>query len=136
MREAALVDHRGMLEGARVLLVEDNDINIELACELLGEAGIVVSLAQDGREALQRLAEQAFDIVLMDCQMPVMDGYEATRAIRAQAHLQSLPIIAMTANAMSGDRELALAAGMNDHIAKPIDVAAMFDTLARWAPGR
>jgi signal transduction histidine kinase/DNA-binding response OmpR family regulator len=136
VRDAALVSHRGLLEGKRVLLVEDNDINIELARELLGEAGIVVTVAQDGREALRRLAEQRFDIVLMDCQMPVMDGYEATRAIRAQPHLQSLPIIAMTANAMSGDRELALAAGMNDHIPKPIDVAAMFNTLQRWLPGR
>jgi len=71
----------------------------------------------------------------MDCQMPVMDGYQATRAIRAEPQWQALPIIAMTANAMAGDREKALAAGMNDHIAKPIDVAAMFDTLSRWMRG-
>jgi CheY-like chemotaxis protein len=131
-REASLTRAQTDLRGARVLLVEDNDINAELAMALLDSAGLVVTLATDGRAALERLARESFDVVLMDCQMPEMDGYEAARRIRGELHLASLPVIAMTANAMSGDRAKALAAGMNDHIAKPIDVAAMFDTLARW----
>ncbi len=121
------------LRGVCVLLVEDNAINQELALNLLIDAGMEVTLAADGREAIQALAGTAFDIVLMDCQMPLMDGYEATREIRRQPRWHALPIIAMTANAMTGDRDKALAAGMNDHIAKPIDVEALFDTIARWA---
>jgi PAS domain S-box-containing protein len=132
LRAEALKDHGEQLRGTRVLLVEDNDINQELALELLGDAGIVVTLAEDGQRALQALADSEFDVVLMDCQMPVMDGYEATRVLRRNPHWQNLPVIAMTANAFAHDRELALAAGMNDHIAKPIDVQSMFDTLARW----
>jgi len=115
-----------------VLLVEDNAINRELAVDLLSRAGIVVRVASNGQEALDVLARERFDAVLMDCQMPVMDGFAATRALRRRPALQSLPVIAMTANAMVGDREAVLAAGMNDHIAKPIVVDAMFDTLARW----
>jgi signal transduction histidine kinase/ActR/RegA family two-component response regulator len=130
------VDPRAPLRGARILLVEDNEINQELARELLGEAGVVVTIAGDGRQAIDTLASASFDAVLMDCQMPVMDGYEATRAIRAEARWRDLPIIAMTANAMAGDRVRALAAGMNDHIAKPIDVDSMFATLARWVAHR
>ncbi|MGL5812780.1 MAG: response regulator [Aeromonas sp.] len=121
------------LNGARLLLVEDNELNRELAYELLQEAGISLSLAVNGQEALDLLARDAdFDGVLMDCQMPVMDGYTATRQIRLQPRLASLPVIAMTANTMTGDRERALAAGMNDQIAKPLDVASMFSILARW----
>ncbi|HSW04834.1 hybrid sensor histidine kinase/response regulator [Aquabacterium sp.] len=131
-REAALVSHRARLGGARVLLVEDNAINRELAVDMLSGAGIVVSMARDGREALDMLDRQRFDAVLMDCQMPVMDGYTATRLLRQQARHQTLPVIAMTANAMVGDREKVFAAGMNDHIAKPINVEEMFTTLARW----
>ena len=131
-REASLSKAQAALQGAHVLLVEDNEINAELAGTLLSEAGLVVTLAQDGRAALALLAQQRFGAVLMDCQMPEMDGYEAAQAIRAQPQLQDLPVIAMTANATSGDRAKALAAGMNDHIAKPIDIPAMFDTLARW----
>jgi PAS domain S-box-containing protein len=127
-----LAAHRERLAGARILLVEDNPINQELALELLGDVGLDVTLAGDGRAALEELAQRDFDGVLMDCQMPVMDGYAATREIRADPRWQRLPIIAMTANAMAGDRELALAAGMNDHIAKPIEVRAMFETIARW----
>ena len=125
-------DLRARLDGARVLLVEDNAINQELALELLSGHGLEVTLAEDGRQAIAMLANEDFDAVLMDCQMPVMDGYEATRAIRLQARWQALPIIAMTADAMSGDRDKALAAGMNDHIAKPLNVEAMFETIARW----
>lgn len=121
------------LRGAHLLLVEDNELNRELACELLQAAGITLSLAVNGQEALDLLARDAdFDGVLMDCQMPVMDGYTATRHIRQQPRFASLPVIAMTANTMTGDRERALAAGMNDQIAKPLDVAGMFSTLARW----
>ncbi|MEO5347118.1 MAG: response regulator [Magnetococcus sp. YQC-9] len=121
------------LRGARVLLVEDNDMNQELATELLTEAGFEVVLAGNGREALDRLAmDDRFDGVLMDCQMPVMDGYSATRAIRDNPAWERLPVIAMTANAMVGDRDKVLVAGMNDHIAKPLDVDEMFITLAKW----
>ena len=121
------------LAGKRMLLVEDNEINQELALELLRNARVEAVLATNGREALDRLEHDArFDCVLMDCQMPVMDGYEATQHIRAQPALRALPIIAMTANAMAGDRERALAIGMNDYIAKPLDVGSMFCTIARW----
>ncbi|HSI60419.1 MAG TPA: response regulator [Ideonella sp.] len=131
-RAVARVDHRAALAGARILLVEDNVFNQELAVDLLGRAGVVVSVASNGAEALEMLASERFDAVLMDCQMPVMDGYAATQALRRQPSLRTLPVIAMTANAMVGDREAALAVGMNDHIAKPIVVDEMFATLARW----
>jgi signal transduction histidine kinase/DNA-binding response OmpR family regulator len=138
-RDEALNQHRASLVGARILLVEDNPINQELAGDLLGRAGVVLRTADNGQEALEWLEREPFDLVLMDCQMPVMDGYEATRALRQQPRWRELPVIAMTANAMVGDREKVLAAGMNDHIAKPIKVDDLFETLARWvrrAPGR
>ena len=131
-REESMLVHRSRLSGARILLVEDNAFNQELALDVLRRAGIAVSVAADGQEALSMLERQRFDGVLMDCQMPVMDGYAATRALRQHAQLHDLPVIAMTANAMVGDRDKALAAGMNDHIAKPIKVDDMFTTLARW----
>nr|MDJ0864239.1 response regulator [Gammaproteobacteria bacterium] len=120
------------LRGARVLLVEDNEINQELALELLASAGVVAEVANNGQEALDTLQRQRFDGVLMDVQMPVMDGYFATREIRKQDRFRDLPVIAMTANAMAGDREKVLEAGMNDHIAKPINVRDMFTTMAKW----
>ena len=121
------------LRGARLLLVEDNELNRELACELLESAGIVLRLAVDGADALEQLERDAdLDGVLMDCQMPVMDGYTATRRIREQARWANLPVIAMTADAMTGDRERALACGMNDHICKPLNVEEMFNTLGKW----
>jgi signal transduction histidine kinase/ActR/RegA family two-component response regulator len=128
----AIAMHQAGLRGARVLLVEDNEINSELAQDLLERAGLIVTLARNGHEALELLEGTAFDGVLMDCQMPEMDGFEATRRIRQNPAWTNLPVIAMTANVMVGDREKALAAGMNDHIAKPIDVRRMFATLARW----
>jgi len=131
-RQELLEARQAGLAGARILLVEDNPINQELACELLDRAGMVVEIAVDGREALTALEKGRFDAVLMDCQMPVMDGYEATRMLRLRPELKDLPVIAMTANAMAGEREKVLAAGMNDHIAKPIRVDEMFKTLARW----
>ncbi|MGL1932312.1 MAG: transporter substrate-binding domain-containing protein [Desulfotalea sp.] len=120
------------LNGAYVLLVEDNEINQELALELLTTNGIQAEVANDGQQALDWLDKQAFDGILMDCQMPVMDGYAASRKIRAQEKYKDMPILAMTANAMVGDKEKVIEAGMNDHIAKPINVAKMFSTMAKW----
>ncbi len=120
------------LAGARILLVEDNPINQELALELLLRHGLLVEVANNGQQALERLQQQNFDGVLMDCQMPVMDGYEATRQIRNQPQWADLPILAMTANAMVGDRDKVLAVGMNDHISKPINVRNMFEIMAKW----
>ena len=120
------------LKGAKVLLVEDNEFNQELAMELLTSNGLFVQLANNGREALEILEQEIFDGVLMDCQMPEMDGYEATRKLRKIPEMVDLPVLAMTANAMAGDREKVLAAGMNDHIAKPINVGDMFATMANW----
>jgi polar amino acid transport system substrate-binding protein len=121
------------LSGAQVLLVEDNEINQELALELLAKGGVTVRVAENGRAALDILdSGQPFDGVLMDVQMPVMDGYTATREIRKRERLRNLPVIAMTANVMASDLEKANAAGMNDHIGKPIDVKEMFTTMARW----
>jgi len=121
-----------VLRGAHVLLVEDNEINQELALELLVSNDLSVEVANNGQEALDMLAERDYDGVLMDCQMPIMDGYTATRAIRLQEEFAKLPVIAMTANAMAGDREKVIDAGMNDHIAKPINVRDMFATMAKW----
>ena len=120
------------LGGARVLLVEDNEINQELAVELLTTNGISVAVANNGQEALDILAGETFDGVLMDCQMPIMDGYTATRKLRQDPRFKDLPILAMTANAMAGEREKVLEAGMNDHIAKPINLQAMFRSMATW----
>jgi len=131
-REEALLAHQAQLRGAHLLLAEDNAINREIALTILTRAGVRVSVARDGQEALDMLAAQPFDGVLMDCQMPVLDGYAATRELRRQARWRTLPVIAMTANAMVGDRDKAIAAGMDDHIAKPIKVEEMFATLARW----
>ncbi len=126
-----LGDRIPTLAGASVLLVEDNSINQELAQELLQSAGAVVTVADNGRQALDRLAAGAFDCVLMDVQMPVMDGLEATRAIRAQERFRDLPIIAMTAGALPRERELTSQAGMNDHVTKPIDVEQLFSVMRR-----
>ena len=136
-RSNAKTDHptqaMTQLAGTRLLLVEDNDMNQELAMELLSNTGVEVVVANHGQEALDILArDPQFDGVLMDCQMPVMDGYAATRAIRQNPAFKNLPIIAMTANAMTGDREKVLEAGMWDHIAKPLNVGEMFATIAKW----
>ncbi|MEG3637830.1 PAS domain S-box protein [Magnetococcus sp. PR-3] len=120
------------VKGAKVLLVEDNEINQELALELLANGGVIADVADNGQICLEMLEQSTYDGVLMDLQMPVMDGFTATRAIREQAKYKDLPVIAMTANAMAGDREKVLAAGMNDHIAKPINVRDMFATMAKW----
>ncbi|MCB1773467.1 MAG: response regulator, partial [Gammaproteobacteria bacterium] len=120
------------LRGTRMLLVEDNLFNQEVALALLQNKGVQVEIAGDGRQAIDRLAREAFDGVLMDCQMPVMDGYAATRLIREDPAHRDLPIIAMTANVLREDVDRALSAGMNDVIGKPIDVHDMFVIMARW----
>ena len=131
-RREQAADARERLRGARLLLVEDNLINQELAVELLSNSGLTVEVANHGAEALALLERQGFDGVLMDIQMPIMDGYAATARIRAQRRFTALPIIAMTANALESDRQQALDAGMNDHIAKPIDVDELLIRLDRW----
>ena len=119
------------LEGLHLLLVEDNLVNQQLAQELLSQAGASVEIAENGQSAVQAIAsaEKPFDAVLMDLQMPVMDGFEATRAIREELGLKDLPVIAMTANAMASDREACLAAGMNDHVGKPFDLPHLIEVL-------
>ena len=117
---------------AHVLVVEDNLVSQRVVSAMLAKLGHVVEVASDGREALERVRQRRPDLVLMDCQMPEMDGYQATREIRSRTRWRQLTIIAMTANAMERDRDQALASGMNDHIAKPINVSEMFATLARW----
>ena len=151
----------GRIKGARILLVEDNEINQQVAREILSGANLEVTLADNGQEAVAAVQENQFEAVLMDIQMPVMDGYEATRKIREweggigntevgmrnkiekksdltskipdpKSQIQKLPIIAMTAHAMAGDREKSLATGMNDHVAKPINPQELFSTLLKW----
>jgi signal transduction histidine kinase/DNA-binding response OmpR family regulator/HPt (histidine-containing phosphotransfer) domain-containing protein len=128
------------IRGSRILLVEDNEINQQVAMEILTGAGLKVSLAVNGQEAVDAVLKTEFDVVLMDIQMPVMDGYEATKRIRnSEGGMRNegkdpIPIIAMTAHAMTGDREKSLEAGMNDHVAKPIDPNELFMTLEKWMP--
>ncbi|URI09052.1 response regulator [Aquincola tertiaricarbonis] len=129
-----LTQYRPRLAGLKVLLAEDNEINIELATDMLERVGMQVVVARDGGEALALLASEPVDGVLLDCQMPVVDGLTAARRIRERPDWQQLPVLAITADAMVGDREQALAAGMNDHIAKPIDIEALYAALARWLP--
>ncbi|MGE4536217.1 MAG: response regulator [Desulfovibrio sp.] len=124
------------LRGRRVLVVEDNAINQQVARELLEQAGLFVDVAGDGEHALRLLARERYAAVLMDVQMPVMDGLETSRRIRSDPAFADLPVIAMTAHALARDREASLAAGMNDHIGKPVDPRELYAVLARWmAPG-
>ncbi|NCC27501.1 MAG: response regulator [Gammaproteobacteria bacterium] len=120
------------IRGARLLVVEDNELNREVAMELLTGAGLLVDLAEDGAIAVEKVQQARYDLVFMDMQMPVMDGIEATQAIRRLPEFADLPIVAMTANAMVGDRERCLQAGMNDHLSKPIDPEALWAMLLRW----
>ena len=124
------------IKGARILLVEDNDLNQEVATELLQDAGFIVDLAGNGRIALDKVRAADYDIVLMDMQMPVMDGVDATREIRKDARFRDLPVVAMTANAMQGDRDRCMAAGMNDHVAKPIEPEILWKVLLKWIKPR
>ena len=120
------------VENQRVLLAEDNEINQLVAKELLESMGLAVDIADNGRMALEMLALNDYAAVFMDIQMPEMDGYEATRRVRANPQMRGLPIIALTAHGMVGDREKCLKAGMDDHISKPIDPQALADMVARW----
>jgi CheY-like chemotaxis protein/HPt (histidine-containing phosphotransfer) domain-containing protein len=137
----SLVTHKRLdlrYPGARILLVEDNQVNRAVALRMIGKIGEQVVVAVNGREAVARAKSEQFDLILMDCQMPVMDGYQATRAIREWERGNDhpgrprLPIIAMTANALDGDREKCLAAGMDDYIAKPIKRETLIIALDRW----
>ncbi|MBF0135882.1 MAG: response regulator [Magnetococcales bacterium] len=124
------------VSGARVLLVEDNAINRQVASEILQGLGLFVEIAVDGLEGIRKVESSEFDIVFMDIQMPEMDGHTASHIIRNMPHRQSLPIVAMTAHAMAGDRETCLQAGMNDHVSKPIDKNQLHAALLRWIPPR
>ncbi|MBF0473599.1 MAG: response regulator, partial [Nitrospirae bacterium] len=116
----------------RILLVEDNEINQQVAREIMEKTGLIVETASNGKEAILMVKKIKYDAVLMDIQMPVMDGYTATLEIRKDPEFKDLPILAMTANAMTGDKEKSLKAGMNDHISKPIDPLELFTVLNKW----
>ena len=117
-----------------ILIVEDNAVNQMIAARLSATLGLTSAVVPEGRAALKAAATQAFQLVLMDCQMPAMDGYEATRRLRQTPATSGIPIIAMTANAMKGDRELCLAAGMNDYISKPIRLDRLREVLSHYLP--
>lgn len=120
------------IRGAMVLLAEDNEINQQVAEEILQQAGLVVRIADNGKEAVEMVKAGNFDVVLMDIQMPVMGGFEATQEIRRDERFKDLPIIAMTAHAMAGDREKSIEIGMNDHVTKPIDPEQLVSALVQW----
>jgi two-component system sensor histidine kinase/response regulator len=120
--------------GAKILLTEDNEINQEVACELLKILGMQPEVASNGSIALEMVQQKHYDLILMDVQMPVMDGLEATTAIRRLPNCQTIPILAMTANAFSEDREKCLAVGMNDHVSKPVDIDKLQQSLVKWLP--
>ena len=134
-KHTAVIPDEGALMGSRVLLVEDNEMNREIANEILTEAGLIVEEAEDGELAVDAVVEKGieyYDFILMDIQMPVMNGYEATKAIRALQDGGRIPIIALSANAFEEDRKASLNAGMNDHVAKPINVKELFAAMAKF----
>ncbi len=137
---AATAATRFERRGQRVLLVEDNPVNQELAGEMLRSLGMKVEVAENGEQALAAIAQQSYSLVLMDCQMPVLDGFEATRRLRARERDAGasvrLPVIALTANALVGDREQCLAAGMDDYLSKPFTATQLNEILDRWLPPR
>jgi PAS domain S-box-containing protein len=128
-----------LIAGARILLAEDNEVNQQVATELLQSVGLEVVCAFNGQDVLDRMAEDQFDAILMDIQMPVMDGFETTHLLRGREREEKrepIPIIALTAHAMAGDREKSLQYGMNDHLTKPLDPEILFTTLVRWIEPR
>jgi signal transduction histidine kinase/DNA-binding response OmpR family regulator len=135
-RKFDLAEAMGALRGAHVLLAEDNLVNQQVAAAFLEAGGLVVTLAENGLEAVEWVRKASFDVVLMDMQMPEMDGTQATRVIRTLPQGEHLPVIAMTAAAMESDKQECLAAGMNAHVAKPIDAAELVRTLLKWVPPR
>ncbi len=116
----------------KILLTEDNPINQEVACIMLESIGCEVEIAENGSEAVDALAAKQFDLIFMDCQMPVMDGFEATRTIRSQSSQNNIPVVALTANAMERDRELCIASGMDDYLSKPVKQNELQSTLEKW----
>jgi len=137
-RHAAATAPRVERRGVRVLLAEDNAVNRKVALGMLKKLGFTADSVADGEQVLSALSERTYDLVLMDCQMPVMDGYEAARRIRAleKPGGKRIPVVAMTAYAMSGDRERCIEAGMDDYLAKPISIEALSAALASWLPHR
>ncbi|MDP4159578.1 MAG: response regulator [Bacillota bacterium] len=133
--EKSPIVYQRALADKRVLLVEDNDINQLVAKDILEQVGIHVSIARNGEEAIKHVHANKFDAVLMDVQMPIMDGYQATGILRRTYSSSELPIIAMTANALRGDRERSIESGMNDYISKPIDPKLLLETLEKWLLG-
>jgi two-component system sensor histidine kinase/response regulator len=131
-QETPLVQDLNTIKGSSILLVEDNEFNQQIAAELLADAGFKVDIAENGRISIEMLDKRSYDIVLMDMQMPVMDGVTATKEIRKDGRFRDLPILAMTANVMEADIEKCREAGMQDHIGKPIDPDEMFDKLLKW----
>ena len=131
-----IVHRLATIKGAHILLVEDNELNQQVAIELLRDVGFVVDLAENGRIAVDKIKALLYDIVLMDMQMPVMDGVMATQLIRKDGRFNDLPVVAMTANAMQRDRENCLAAGMNDHLTKPIEPEDLWKMLLKWIKPR
>lgn len=128
----------GNVRRPRILLVEDNQVNQIVAQNMLATLGLDTDVASNGVEAIEKLHGRGYDLVLMDVEMPVMDGYTATQEIRREERLSGLghiPIIAITANALSGDRERCIANGMDDHLAKPFRLEALTSLLRLWLPG-
>ncbi len=126
-------NQRDYLEGLRVLVAEDNPVNQRVALKMLSKLGCEAKAVENGLEALSMIGSDEFDVVLMDCQMPEMDGFEATRKIREIESTRNLPILALTANAMQGDKTRCLDAGMNDYLTKPIDLSSLSQALSRWS---
>jgi CheY-like chemotaxis protein len=130
--QATPLEALALIRCARLLVAEDNEVNQQVAREILESAGFVVDIAANGQEAVEKTRSNPYDAVLMDVQMPGLDGLQATAELRRDRRYADLPIIAMTAHAMAGDREQSLKAGMNDHVTKPIDPGALFAVLLRW----